>query len=253
MKTNLLFALVLSAGYANAQEGNVGINTTTPNATLEVKSKTGTTNATKNLELKNAANTNLVTVLDDGKVGIGTATPAQKLEVDGNVKISGLAGTDTDIVYTDAQGNLKREAKDNVKAKDRGTLTCSNATLGERYAVPWGTIECVIDQTTSNPIWRFYGMMIASNYQQYAQIQFVPSGKISQPHDPTGQTLKFEESTVFDNNVKNDNTFPEGGTTIYEIYSDDRGYKFYACSPDRKDSYANIFCTPMNWYHKISN
>ena len=57
MKTNLLFALVLSAGYANEQEGNVGINTTTPNATLEVKSKTGTTNATKNLELKNAANT----------------------------------------------------------------------------------------------------------------------------------------------------------------------------------------------------
>lgn len=253
MKTKLLFAMVLGAGYANAQEGNVGINTNTPNATLEVKSKTGTTNATKNLELKNAANTNLVTVLDDGKVGIGTAAPSQKLEVDGNAKISGLAGTNTDIVYTDAQGNLKREAKDNVKAKDRGTLTCSNATLGERYAVPWGTIECVTDQVTSNPTWRFYGMMLASSNDMYTRVRFIPSGKLSQKHDPTGQTLKFQESTVFDDDVKSGNYFPEAGTALEDIYDDDRGYNFYACSDGRKDGYASIFCTPMNWYHKISN
>lgn len=253
MKTNLLFAMVLSAGYANAQEGNVGINTTTPNATLEVKSKTGTTNATKNLELKNATNTNLVTVLDDGKVGIGTATPTQKLEVDGNAKISGLAGTNTDIVYADVQGNLKRETKDNVKAKDRGTLTCSNATLGERYAVPWGTIECVTDQATSTPIWRFYGMMISSYAEQHARIRFVASSTIFQPHDPTGQTLKFEESIVFDNYIKAGGYFPEQGQTIQDIFSDDQGYKPYACSNNRKDEYASNYCTPMNWYHKISN
>ena len=119
--------------------------------------------------------------------------------------------------------------------------------------MPWGTIECVIDQETSNPTWRFYGMMLASSNDQYTRVRFIPSGKLSQPHDPTGQTLKFQESTVFDNDVKSWNTFPEAGTALEDIYDDDRGYNFYACSDGRKDSYASIFCTPMNWYHKISN
>ena len=55
----------------------------------------------------------------------------------------------------------------------------------------------------------------------YTRVRFIPSGKLSQPHDPTGQTLKFEESTVFDNDVKTWNIFPEGGTALEDIYSGD--------------------------------
>ncbi|MFB9120530.1 hypothetical protein ACFFUE_04935 [Bergeyella porcorum] len=63
--------------YAQDYEGRVGINTETPAATLDIKSKTGTTSATKNLELQNANGTKLLTVLDDGKIGI--STPAEKI------------------------------------------------------------------------------------------------------------------------------------------------------------------------------
>lgn len=64
-------------------EGRVGINTETPAATIDIKSKTGTDATTKNLELQNANGTKLVTVLDNGYVGIGTETPAVELSVIG--------------------------------------------------------------------------------------------------------------------------------------------------------------------------
>lgn len=86
MKKSLILLGVIGIGYANAQstepyQGRVGVNTTQPSATLDVKSKTGTTNATKNLELQNANGTKLVTVLDNGKVGIGTESPTTALTI----------------------------------------------------------------------------------------------------------------------------------------------------------------------------
>lgn len=142
MKKILLFAVVLTTGYATAQQGNVGINTDTPNATLEVKSKTGTTNATKNLELKNAANTSLVTVLDDGKVGIGTAAPTEKIEINGKIKTSSLTGTNVGVVVVSSTGVLEREQLSRIMISDVGTLTCTTADLGKKWATPDGKIEC---------------------------------------------------------------------------------------------------------------
>lgn len=52
----------------NAQyDGNVGINTTTPTATLNVKGK-GTTTSTQALRIENAAGTDLLTINDNGTV-----------------------------------------------------------------------------------------------------------------------------------------------------------------------------------------
>lgn len=88
MKKSMILLGMLSIGYTYAQsadpyEGKVGINTEAPSATLNVKSKTGTDATTKNLELQNANDKKLVTVLDDGKVGIGTETPEVELSVIG--------------------------------------------------------------------------------------------------------------------------------------------------------------------------
>lgn len=83
MKKIITTAVLLSGVMAYAQEGRVGINTEQPNATLEVKSKTGTTNATKNLQLTNANGKNLVTVLDNGYVGINNTNPTAPLVIEG--------------------------------------------------------------------------------------------------------------------------------------------------------------------------
>lgn len=68
MKKIITTAMLLSNVIAFAQTGKVGINTQNPSATLNVKSKTGTTSTTKNLQLQNANGTILASVSDDGQV-----------------------------------------------------------------------------------------------------------------------------------------------------------------------------------------
>ncbi len=82
MKKLLIFSGLLTMGFINAQyEGKVGVNTETPSATLNVKSKTGTTSATKNFELENASGTKMLTVLDNGYVGVNTTEPAERFHI----------------------------------------------------------------------------------------------------------------------------------------------------------------------------
>lgn len=78
MKKRILFmgAIALSA----ITFAQVGINTETPSATLDIVSS-GDTNATKALEINNSAATEMVTVVDNGNVGIGDTTPESKLTV----------------------------------------------------------------------------------------------------------------------------------------------------------------------------
>ncbi|MFB9121180.1 hypothetical protein ACFFUE_08260 [Bergeyella porcorum] len=82
MKKSLIFVGMLAVGYANAQyDGKVGVNTETPSATFNVKSKTGNNATTKNFELENADGTKMVTVLDNGKIGIGKDNPEANVDV----------------------------------------------------------------------------------------------------------------------------------------------------------------------------
>ncbi len=69
MKNRILSIILfyLAANLISAQTGNVGINTTTPSASLNVKGK-GNTSATQNFKLENSDGTNLLTVNDDGSV-----------------------------------------------------------------------------------------------------------------------------------------------------------------------------------------
>ncbi|CAI9429940.1 Fimbrillin family protein [Candidatus Ornithobacterium hominis] len=83
MKKLLLSLTVLSAVAVTAQ---VGINTETPSATLNVKTKDDA-QSPKNLELENQAGAKLVTVFNNGNVGIGTTTPTRTLMVKNEVAV----------------------------------------------------------------------------------------------------------------------------------------------------------------------
>lgn len=92
MKKQLFtIALVLSSAIAFAQNGRVGINTDNPTATFTIKSKEATSKeriVSKNLELKNIDNINLLTVLNNGNMGIGVDSPTAPLSI--QVKGNGL-------------------------------------------------------------------------------------------------------------------------------------------------------------------
>lgn len=107
MKKNykLMMVSLLFGALTYAQ---VGVGTATPSAGLDIVSQ-GNTNATKALEVNNAINTEMVTVLDNGNVGIGNTTPATKLDINngttaGAIKIvDGTQGAGR-VLTSDANG-----------------------------------------------------------------------------------------------------------------------------------------------------
>jgi len=86
MKKIVFFASVLISTSLLAQ---VGINETTPSATLDIKSK-GNTNTTKALEVNNSTGTEIMTILDNGNVGINVANPTAKLHTNGSIRYENL-------------------------------------------------------------------------------------------------------------------------------------------------------------------
>lgn len=81
MMVSLLFGALTYA--------QVGVGTATPSAGLDIVSQ-GNTNATKALEVNNATNTEMVTVLDNGNVGIGNTTPATKLDINNGTTVGAI-------------------------------------------------------------------------------------------------------------------------------------------------------------------
>jgi hypothetical protein len=68
--------------------GRVGIGTTNPSSTLDVKGSTSDNTAAA-FNVQNSAETSLLYVRNDGNVGIGITNPETKLHVGGSAKING--------------------------------------------------------------------------------------------------------------------------------------------------------------------
>lgn len=107
MKKNykLVIVSILLSTLTYAQ---VGVGTSNPSAGLDVISK-GNTNATKALEINNAANTEMVTVLDNGNVGIGNPIPATKLDINNGTTLGAIKIVDGSqgvgkVLTSDANG-----------------------------------------------------------------------------------------------------------------------------------------------------
>lgn len=90
--TILMLSIVSYVGYAQEK---TGINTTSPQATLDIHSE-GNDATTKAFRITNGDNNEKVTVLDNGKVGIGTTTPQGRLSV-----YNSLSSTNPFISVTD--------------------------------------------------------------------------------------------------------------------------------------------------------
>jgi hypothetical protein len=80
-------------------DSRVGINTTAPTSTLQIKSL-GNTSANSSLNIVNSSGTTLFFVRNDRRVGIGTNTPTVALDVAGDAQFSTLDGTDCDLRQT---------------------------------------------------------------------------------------------------------------------------------------------------------
>ena len=70
-------------------DGNVGIGTTTPSATIHAKG-IDSTSSNYGLKVQNSGGTDSLIVRNDGNVGIGTSTPTETLEVVGKTKTNNL-------------------------------------------------------------------------------------------------------------------------------------------------------------------
>lgn len=142
MKEKITFAMVLLSSVSFAQTGRVGINTETPNATLNVKSNNDATTP-KNLELENQNGTKLVTVLNNGNVGIGETTPESKLVIKTNVAKNGFQLVDTNegedrILTSDANGNATWKERQIYYQKLTANLTADfeMPTSDTIYTIP---------------------------------------------------------------------------------------------------------------------
>lgn len=107
MKKILTLVIAFISIMTYSQTGNVGINTSTPSAALDIVSKDNTS-ATKALEINNSSNTEMLTVLNDGNVGIGTSTPRGTLDInstDGGLILPRLNSTQRDALVLGRRPN----------------------------------------------------------------------------------------------------------------------------------------------------
>ncbi len=104
MKKITILANILFSGLALSQ---VGINTPTPKASLDIQSK-GNTSSTKALRINNSSNTEIMTVTDEGNIGVGTAAPTNLLDIrstsNGAVKIADGTQGNGKVLTSDASG-----------------------------------------------------------------------------------------------------------------------------------------------------
>lgn len=88
----LTFLTIGISLFSTTAYSQIGINTPTPSAALDIAGK-GSTGTTKALEVNNSNATEMVTVLDNGNVGINTSAPTQKLTVVDPLNTNSYNGT----------------------------------------------------------------------------------------------------------------------------------------------------------------
>lgn len=78
----VLISMVIMSENISAQ--NVGVNTLTPRAALEVKG-VGNTTASKTMRIVNSSGVEILTMLDNGRLGLGQVAPAVRLDLRGTL------------------------------------------------------------------------------------------------------------------------------------------------------------------------
>ncbi|SEH32510.1 hypothetical protein [Chryseobacterium culicis] len=138
--TKLLLLTICTGASYNAQ---VGINTTTPQATLHIQSK-GNSASTNAFKINNSAATEILTTTDNGNLGVGVSSPQKRIDIDANSDAlrfrnlirttSGNAdGTITVLNYNTANGDIANRVTKQVQTvtlANNATATLTDATGG---------------------------------------------------------------------------------------------------------------------------
>ena len=129
--------------------GNLNIGTLASDigARLGVRGS-GSTSATKTLLVRNLANTDLLTIWDDGAIGVNTSTNAGfRLDVNGTARVQGkatfgvssLIGTETAIFTTNSATNsFIRVYNSNTTIGSTSGIVFTNNTSGNSSSGIWG-------------------------------------------------------------------------------------------------------------------
>ncbi|MCS3531913.1 hypothetical protein [Chryseobacterium sp. JUb7] len=140
MKKKILSLMILSSVFATAQ---VGINNSTPVASLDILSK-GNTAATKAVKVNNSSNTEVLTLTDAGNLGVSVAAPQKKIDADAvndairlrNLLASTALNADGIIrylSYNDVTGDVTSRIHKQVQTftlNDGESTTLTDATSG---------------------------------------------------------------------------------------------------------------------------
>lgn len=153
MKKILTAAIAFIAIATYSQTGNVGINTSTPSAALDIVSK-DSTSATKALEINNSSNTEMVTVLNNGNVGVGTSSPTNSLHVNGSFRLNDGTEQNARVLTSDSNGvgTWQALSAGNKTAVITGSgtqnfSTSSGSTFSGTYTISSNQIGATVNAT----------------------------------------------------------------------------------------------------------
>lgn len=183
MRTKFLSPSILSLiffGFFNTN-AQVGINTTNPQASLDILSK-GSTGTTKAMRINNSSNTEIVTVTDEGRVGIGTSAPQHTLHSIGTLRFEG--------VNTGQASGMVLTSNDNLGTAtwQRAASNVVTGTLGGGYNLPFA-------QTSTMSYTGSFITLPPGKWMLTISLLLIPSGTI-----PATEWM-FVRSTFSDQNL----------------------------------------------------
>lgn len=107
-----LTTVLLSLYVTEVSAQNVGINTNTPTAALDIFSQ-GDSNLTENIRISNSSNVNLLTLLNNGYLGLGTTSPSVRLDLRGGAGSNNIIGIgNTNLTASVAEGGAIKYVTD---------------------------------------------------------------------------------------------------------------------------------------------
>jgi len=144
MRKKITLTVLLSVSFMNLN-AQVGINTSTPSATLDVISK-GNIASGKALKINNSSSNELVTVLDNGNVGINKVNPSGKLHIVGDTSTN-------DVLYLEnlQEENASRQFTHVLVNNSTGKIVKAKAGGSSTILTNYRSSgQQVLDQTTNS-------------------------------------------------------------------------------------------------------
>jgi len=124
LKLMIALVFLISNLHVLLAQKNVGINTSEPNSTLEIRS-TGETDASSALDVKDASGNSLFFVRDDGRIGFGVTSPGARF------MIVGKEGAPTLNILRD----LTTGMNPSLRINDNGRVGIGTTSPGARLMV----------------------------------------------------------------------------------------------------------------------